>query len=163
MAIELTTATASELTGIQMALDVYDAITFLPESLYNLTITPDTSLPLLALADSGSRLTFNPITGSRLQRILSNYVTGSKLSSITGGQYLTKLVADVGTNYGINLANQGLSANALSAFFTDLPTTHPTPLSIIITGNPAITSSVYANISAEVVAIATNKNYTVRI
>lgn len=161
MAIELTTATTATLSGIRQSLGLLDLRNFLPElkvSFRASAVGPN-QFSQFTISDTGSKLVFSSITGPLISILDAAYNTfigypvTTKLSSIEGGQYLTSLIADRGTSYTILLTNQGLSAEQLNQFFTDLPANHPTPLTIVVTGNPgAATCNT---------GIATAKNYTV--
>ena len=139
MAIELTTATLSQLSGIRLAF-----LTPIFESVYPnsvVTFSVDGGFSFVA---GGSVLNCDPLYRCKRVRL-------APADSIINVSSLLE-VEDSGTNPAINLAATGWTQSQLNAFFTDLPTTTKTA-TINVVGNPGAAT---CNTT-----IATNKGYMV--
>ena len=147
MAIELTTATAATLSGIQAFTSALAIEIVLPNAkLYSssgVTYVGDNG------QSTGDTLDFTHPTFRRVAQLqFANYPS---LTKIIGGQNLVSL-QDVGTQVSVFLNSCGFSAATLNAFFTALPATVGTA-TIRVAGNPGAATCT--------TSIATNKGYTV--
>jgi len=145
MAIELTTATSAELSGIRQSLRSV--------SLKELFPSEDT----IFIFDESDN--FKVINGTvvdfknfgNVTRFGSNLLVNKGITTILNANELTNL-ENVGTANALNLIGNNLSESVLNQLFTDLPFTTKTA-TIHVAGNPgAVTCDP---------TIATNKGYTI--
>jgi len=145
MAIELTTATSAELSGIRQSLKFTPTLD---------TIFPNAQMVIDAFnnrvaifGDYGNIVDFK-----NCNRIQFLRVDGfSSITTLLNAQDLTSL-ENVGTIIAANLSNCSIGEAALNQFFTDLPATSKTA-TINVAGNPGAATCD--------TTIATNKGYTV--
>ena len=148
MAIELTTATTQQLSGIRQSLSIGgNTVNLLPNATYlffGLTS---------AISNAGNTIDFK-----NCQNITSftgpngNWSSVSAtFTSILNAQDLINL-ENIGTNAALNMTSCGLTDTLIDQLFTDLPATNKTA-TINVVGNPGAAT---CNTS-----IATNKGYTV--
>jgi hypothetical protein len=147
MAIELTTATTQQLSGIRQSLGFPQIIDVFPNGKIRLG-----SFGFNMIDNSyGSIVNFKNF--NKMPQVLisgpsdSNY----KVTTILNAQDLENL-EDQGTSGAVDLSNNSLSETALNQFFTDLPATNKT-VTIRVVGNPGAATCD--------TSIATNKGYTV--
>jgi hypothetical protein len=144
MAIELTTATSAELSGIRQSLYAQTDIT---------RIFPNGRWVL----QFGQITIFNSLYGSIADFKNCQFLTNinaegfNQLEQIFNAQDLTN-VENLGTVVAVNIESNNLSESALNQFFTDLPATSKTA-TINVVNNPGTATCDPT--------IATNKGYTV--
>jgi hypothetical protein len=149
MAIELTTASAATLSGIQVYTGHLTLWHVFPNG--TLGISNGQFYPNDGTT-SGDTLDFSHPDWKRVHQVtISQYGNWYGLTKIIGGANLTN-IQDFGTQLAVIMVNTGFSAATLNAFFTALPTTSKTA-TINIAG---CTGALTCNTS-----IATGKGYTV--
>ena len=151
MAIELTTASAATLSGIQVFTSNVGMFNMYPNALFAISMgyisPPDASL-------IGDTVDFSHPNFRKMSVVVATGLYGGSYSSLTkiiGGENLIS-VRDMGTTQAIVLSQAGFSAATLNAFFTALPATVRTATINVAgtTGAATCTTS-----------IATAKGYTV--
>ena len=150
MAIELTTATVAELSGIKQSLGVTSI------NYYNLfpeAYVRSANLGQILGVELGSVIDFKFFPKLKRLNTASGSGTwvGTPLTTILNANVLTDL-EDEGTTIALNFAQANFSAPTLNQLFTDLPATTKTA-TIRVTGNPGAATCD--------TSIATNKGYTV--
>jgi hypothetical protein len=157
MAIELTTATAAQLSGIQLYTSHIGVMDVFPNGRFTLGSTSGAygvihvSGVAGSSADMGDVVDFSHPDFTKFKTFSVFNSQASTLSAIVGGENLTAL-ANVGTNSALILNYQSFSAATLNAFFTRLPATTRTA-TIMVNNNPGAATCT--------TSIATNKGYTV--
>jgi hypothetical protein len=151
MAIELTTASTAQLSGIRLYTQHVHILDIYPEAkFFFITAAGTYALPsLVNSADSGSILDFSHPDFTRCRQFTG--FTSLNLTTIIGGANLVSL-QDSGTTYSCYLRNMGFSAATLNAFFTALPATVRTATIDITNTTGAATCTT---------SIATAKGYSV--
>jgi hypothetical protein len=149
MAIELTTATTEQLSGIRQSLAFPQITDMFPNGLFNFSDE-------FRLSTISSQRTPGSIFNAKNCQLiryfgLSNPANGYKIEQVMNAQDLINL-QDVGTVAALNLSNNSLSESTLNQLFTDLPSTNKTA-TINVAGNPGAATCDPT--------IATNKGYTV--
>lgn len=151
MAIELTTASAATLSGIQVFTSGINVFNMYPNALTSITLGapgyPD-------LSNFGDTVDFSHPDFRRATSVIATGLYGQSsplVTRIIGGANLVNL-RDIGTQVALQVNNAGFSAATLNAFFTALPATVRTA-TINVAGNPGAGT---CNTS-----IATAKGYTV--
>lgn len=151
MAIELTTATTQQLSGIRQSLNVnhMTVANLLPEATFSYDAGSNFSLP----GSAGTIIDFtNAGSCTRFNFDLPNPFFISNVSILKGG-FALKNLKNAGTAPAIKLRMvNNLSKEALEQFFTDLPTTNQTA-TIDVAGAPGAATCDPT--------IATAKGYTV--
>jgi hypothetical protein len=148
MAIELTTATTAQLSGIRQSLNISPfSINMLPEATY----TTGSGGASFFLASLGSVINFKDCQKISSIRGPLSGPWGATFTTILNAQDLVSL-KDVGTNSALHLGDCGLTNTLINQLFTDLPTTNQTA-TINVTNNPGAATCD--------TTIATNKGYTV--
>ena len=156
MAIELTTATAAQLSGIRLytshinVMDIYPNGRFTLGGASNAYGIIQVSGGSLAANDTGGVVDFSHPDFTKFKTFAVSS-QASTLSAIVGGENLTAL-ANVGTTSALVLSYQSFSAATLNALFTRLPATTRTA-TITVNNNPGAATCT--------TSIATNKGYTV--
>ena len=156
MAIELTTASAATLSGIQFytshfgIMDVYPNGRFAFGTASSAYGVIQVSGGALAASDVGDVVDFSHPDFTKFKTFAVSS-QASSLSAIVGGENLTAL-ANTGTTSALILSYQSFSAATLNAFFTRLPATTKTA-TIDVRSNPGAATCT--------TSIATNKGYTV--
>jgi hypothetical protein len=129
MAIELTTATTEQLSGIRQSLGFPTMTDIFPNAKFILGfggIQIDNNR-------FGSIVNFKNCNIVGLV-ILNNYTNDYKIETIQNAQDLTS-IEDAGTNAALTLNNNSLSEATINQLFTDLPTTTKTA-TINVASNP---------------------------
>jgi len=149
MAIELTTATIAQLSGIRQALGVFNPRNVFPNA--DVYYSGGSGLPSTGsfqVGLVGTIINFLPLQD--VNRIdLSN--GGTNLTSFLNAHVLVNL-QNLGTVPALNLQECDFSASTLNQLFTDLPATTKTATINVINNPGAATCDT---------TIATNKGYTV--
>jgi hypothetical protein len=143
MAIELTTATVAELSGINQALSSQTLLNVFPKALFRF----NNSGFVLDGQNQGNTVNCLPLFNCRtidLNGTLS-------LTTILNANVLTNL-EDVGTTVALKISSCSFSAETLNQLFTDLPSTNKTA-TIDAQANPGTATCD--------TSIATDKGYTV--
>jgi hypothetical protein len=143
MALELTTATTAQLSGIRQSLGIPNLTVIYPQARFAYLngaagIAPD---------GCGSILDCKGLYRARL----FSHPGGSSITTILNAHLLTEL-EDAGTTIAFKIDYHSLQSATLNQFFTDLPATTKTA-TINVAGNPGA--------AACDTSIATNKGYTV--
>ena len=146
MAIELTTASASTLSGIRAYTSALSYEALFPNAPlwateYGIRTT---------LSNYGDTVDFSHPSAVKLGQVSAPAYQAS-LTKIIGGANLVRL-ENAGTVTAINFVSCGFSAATLNAFFTALPATVRTA-TINVVGNPGAATCT--------TSIASNKGYTV--
>jgi hypothetical protein len=156
MAIELTTATAAQLSGIRLytshinVMDVYPNGRFAFGTASSAYGVIQVSGGALSPSDTGDVVDFSHPDFTKFKTFAVSS-QASSLSAIVGGENLAAL-ANAGTTSALVLSYQSFSAATLNAFFTRLPATTRTA-TITVNNNPGAATCT--------TSIATNKGYTV--
>lgn len=145
MAIELTTATTAQLSGIRQSLGFPQITDIFPNAVFSLGGSIGTLNNRF-----GSIANFKNCNKAKSCN-LNNFTGDFKIETILNAQDLTSLENE-GTSPALNFGNQNLSESVLNQFFTDLPATNKTA-TINVAGNPGAATCD--------TSIATNKGYTV--
>lgn len=146
MAIELTTATTQQLSGIRQSLGAPTIFDMFPNAFFQIRYIDDLLRNQISTTDRGNTIDFKNC--ERMKRI----VLGSgSLTTILNASILVNL-ENIGTAHALDLQQNSFSASTLNQLFTDLPATTKTA-TIDVRNNPGA-----ATCDA---SIATNKGYTV--
>ena len=153
MAIELTTATAAQLSGIQLYTSHINVMDIYPNGRFTIGSASGAYgvIQVSSVADQGDLLDFSHPDFTKFKIFSVNNTSTNNLSAIVGGENLTAL-ANVGTASALVLQHSSFSATTLNTLFTRLPATTKTA-TIDVRSNPGAATCT--------TSIATNKGYTV--
>jgi hypothetical protein len=153
MAIELTTASAATLSGIQLYTSHVHIMDIYPNGRFTVGIASNAYgvIQVSSVADQGDLLDFSHPDFTKIKIFNVNNTSTNNLSAIVGGENLTAL-ANVGTALALVLSYSSFSATTLNTLFTRLPATTKTA-TINVSNNPGAATCT--------TSIATNKGYTV--